>query len=110
MNRNLKGKRKFKELLLVEIDRSMNQIFGRATVKTVYYYLEKNYSLKLKDIPEKPKVFSKALQSMFGKLGAEVIESLLIKTVSSKFEVAYQKKEGYEFSDYMSELIRLDIT
>ena len=109
MIEKLKRKKKFKELLLSQIAKSINEIFGKDTAKTVYYYLEKNYSLKLEDIPEKPEVFSKALESMFGKLGAEVIETFLIKNVSSKFEVTYQRKEGYGFSDYVNELMHSGI-
>ncbi len=109
MIEKLKRKRKFKELLLSEIDESINQIFGKDTAKAVYYYLEENYSLKLADIPEKPKVFSEALESIFGKVGAEVIEALLIRDISSKFEVTHQRKEGCDFSDYVNELMRLGI-
>lgn len=96
---------KFKELLLSEIDGGMTDIFGKETAKAVYYHLDKNYSLKLEDIPRKPKIFSKALESIFGKLGAEVIEMSLIKNLSSKFKLKHQKKEELKFSDYMNELM-----
>lgn len=105
----LKRKRKFNVLLLSEIDESMNQFFGGDIANTVYYYLEKNYSLKREDIPEKPNLFSKALESMFGKLGAEVIETFLIMNLSSKFEVTHQRKKGYKFSDCINKLMRSSV-
>ena len=108
MIEKLKRKRKFKELLS-EIDKSINQLLGKNTAKTVYYYLKKNYSLKLEDIPQKPKVFSKALESMFGKVAAEVVEACLINNLSSKFEITYQRKENYKFSDYVNELLHSSI-
>lgn len=96
---------KFREVLLSEINKGMADIFGEETAKAVYYHLDKNYSLKLEDIPKKPKIFSKALKNMFGKVGAKVIEVSLIKNLSSKFNLKYQKQGSVKFSDYMNELV-----
>ena len=33
--------------------------------KVIYYYLEKNFGLKRKEIPKKPEIFSRGLNSIF---------------------------------------------
>lgn len=94
-----------KELFLSGMEDSINQILGKNVAKTVYYHLEKNYSLKLEDIPEKPEVFSEAIKNIFGQEGANVIEAFLIKELFTRFELVLQKKEDYKFSDYVYELL-----
>lgn len=75
------------------MDESLKSIFGRNATKAIYYHLEKSYLLKLEDIPEKPQAFSRAIEEMFGKVGAEVIATLLAKDLRKKLDVKGKGKE-----------------
>ena len=85
-------KDKFHKTLLSALDESMKSIFGESTVQAVYYHLEKRHLLKFEDIPEKPKTFAKAIKEMFGETGAELIETLLVKDLCTKFRVSDQRE------------------
>lgn len=82
----------------------MKNIFGETTAKAVYYHLQEGYLLKLEDIPEKPRAFAKAIKEIFGETGAEVIETLLVKDLCTKFGIKEQGKEIGNLVDCMGEL------
>jgi len=79
--------------LLTALDESMENIFGKSATRAVYYFLEENYSLKLEDIPEKPQIFAKAIEEIFGDTGANVIETLLVNDLLSQLGIKNQGKE-----------------
>jgi hypothetical protein len=90
--------------LLVTIDRSMRDIFGEETVDAVYYHLRKKHMVELEDIPEKPENFARAIKAIFGDTGADVIESLLVKSLCNEFGVTGQGKETAGLVDCLDEL------
>lgn len=90
--------------LLSALDESMKNIFGKTTAKAVYYHLQKQYLIKLEDIPEKPLTFTKAIRGIFGETGAEIIETLLVRDICTKFEIKGRKREVDNLADCMSEL------
>jgi hypothetical protein len=73
-------------VLLSVLDESMESIFGRSAAEAVFYHLEKCYILKHVDILEKPEVFSEAIEGMFGEVGAEVIEGLLVMDLLARLK------------------------
>ena len=105
MQRNLdKKKDEFYMKLLVTIDKSMRDIFGEETVNAVYYHLRKKHMVKLEDILEKPESFARAIKAIFGDTGADVIESLLVKSLSDELGVTGQRKETTGLVDCLDEL------
>lgn len=96
-------KHKPHKTLLSALDESMKNIFGESTAKAVYYHLKEGYLLKLEDIPKKPEAFAKAIKEMFGDTGAEVIETLLVKDLCTKFKIEGQKKEIDKLVDCLDE-------
>jgi len=84
---------KFHKILLSTLDESMKNIFGENTVKAVYHHLQEGYLLKLEDIPKKPQTFAEAIKEIFGETGAEVIETLLVKDLCTKFKIKGQRKD-----------------
>jgi adenylyl- and sulfurtransferase ThiI len=94
-------KRKAHENLLTTLDESMKNIFGKTTVEAVYYHLQKKYLIKLEDIPEKPHTFAKAIKEIFGEPGAEIIETLLVRDLCTKFGIKGQRKETDKLADCM---------
>lgn len=97
-----KGKN-FEKILLSVIDESMKQIFGESTTKSIYHYLENDYSLKYSDISQKPEVFAKCLEEIF-RSGSRVVEAVIISNLYSKIDLPCQKRQGQKFADYIAEL------
>jgi len=95
---------RFYRTLLSALDESMKNIFGENTAKAVYYHLREGYLLKLEDIPTKPQTFAKAIKEIFGETGAEVIETLLVKDLCTKFRIKGQRKDIDRLVDCMHEL------
>jgi hypothetical protein len=93
----------FEKMLLSVIDESMKQIFGEGTTKSIYHYLENDYSLKYPDIPQKPEVFAKGLEEIF-RSGSRVVEAVIISNLYSKIGLPCQKRKGQKFADYITEL------
>lgn len=97
-------KDRFYKTLLSALDESMKNIFGENTAKAVYYHLREGHLLKLEDIPKKPQTFAKAIKEIFGAPGAEVIETLLVKDLCTKFRIKGQRKDIDRLVDCMHEL------
>jgi len=68
------------------------QILGNGGKRVIYYYLEKNFMLKRKDIPKKPKKFLKGLDSMFGEQGKDLIEKWIVEKLKITFNLKQQSK------------------
>ncbi|MGQ9565513.1 MAG: NitrOD5 domain-containing protein [Candidatus Bathyarchaeales archaeon] len=90
--------------LVVALYASMENVFGKSAAKAVYHYLNKSYLLRPEEIPEKPQVFVKAIEEMFGERGAEVIEALLVKDLLAKLDVECQEKENNNLVDWLDKL------
>lgn len=100
---SLRKYKNFEKMLLSGIDESVKQIFGENVAKSIYHYLENDYSLKYSDIPQKPEIFAKYLEENFGS-GSRVIEAVIINNLYSKLGLPYQKRTGQKFADYIAEL------
>lgn len=99
----MKGKGKLDERLLKVIDAELKQIFGEVATSIIYNHLEKNYSLKREEIPEKLEVFARGLEEFLSS-GAQVVERIILKKIYSSFGFQCQVKKGYQFVDYITEL------
>lgn len=99
----MKNKDKFNKLLLKVIDEELKQIFGEAATLMIYSHLRKNYSLKREEIPDKLEIFVKGLEEFLSS-GAHVVEKMVLRKVYSSFGFQCLIKEGYSFTDYVSEL------
>ena len=91
------------DLLLNVIDETLKYVFKEPGAKVIYDYLRDQCHLKREEIAEKPEVFSAGLKRLL-KSGAVLIEKMILINLSSKLQLKYEEKEGYEFSDYIKEL------
>ena len=91
------------DLLLKVVDETLEQVFREIGTKVIYCFLENNSHLKREDIVDEPEAFSAGLERLLGS-GAPVIEKLILKNFYCKLELKFEEKEGYEFSDYITEL------
>lgn len=93
----------WKEFFAEVVDETLKQIFRDDGVKVIYDFLESHSSLRLKDIADKPEVFSASLKSLMVS-AAQVIEQIILKNFYSKLGLKFEEKQGYEFADYITEL------
>jgi len=82
----MKSEKEFNAQLLCAIDEALRQIFTDAAMKAIYDYLDKRYSLKREDIPERLDVFAQGLENFF-RSGALVVELVILKNLCSSFRV-----------------------
>lgn len=97
-------KDKCENALLSVLDESMESIFGRSAAEAVFYHLDKCYMLKPEDILAKPEVFSSAIQAMFGEVGAEVIETLLVRDLLSRLKQDCDREGADEIMGWLDRL------
>ena len=87
------------------IDETLKQVFKEDGAKVIYDFLENNSKLSLKDVSDKPEVFSSSLEMLMVS-AARVIEQLILKNLYSRLGRTFEEKDGYKFSDYIKELRR----
>jgi len=101
--RQLNTYKKFDKILLDVVDQGIRDILGETAVQFIYNYLERSFSLRRDDIPEKLEIFAEGLEEMLGS-GAKVVEKFVLRNIYFHFGVNYQEREGYRFSDYIREI------
>jgi hypothetical protein len=83
------------------MDNVLKEVLGEEPAELIIRYLEKESdSLKLE---RKAKKVEDALEEILG-AGSVTIKSLILKNLSFKLGSRFEKKEDYEFSDYLLEL------
>jgi hypothetical protein len=75
----------FNEILLESVDEAFLKM-GRETKHTILFYLEKLYNVDRDAIVKNPRLFEKALDSMF-RDGSWIVKKLIIETLYSKIGV-----------------------
>jgi hypothetical protein len=92
----------FKELLLEAVDTALSSL-GNSSKQAIYFYLEKNFTVKKQDIPNKIEEFITAIEEMFGH-GAKILEIEIMKhlyvKVGSDFEY-FPEKNDLLFVEYI---------
>jgi len=96
-------KEEFKKLLLETIDENLKQIFRETATHIIYQFLEKNYSLKREEIPEKLETFMDGLHEFF-RSGAYMIEQSILEELHVRLGLQYKSREGHRFMDYIDDL------
>lgn len=95
--------RSFDDLLLETIDEVLKEVFGDESAKIILQHVKKSGSLKWEENPKSAEVFVDALRKILG-AGSVPVENLILKSLYSKLELKFEKKEGYRFPDYAKEL------
>ena len=84
----------------------MKQPFTDRMNQNRWYYVHfliQNSNLKLKDIENKPEIFSASLEMLIVS-AARAIEQIILKNLYSGLGLEFEEKQGYEFADYILEL------
>lgn len=100
----LESRRKsdFKELLLEAVDAALSPL-GDSSKHAVYFYLEKNFTVKKQDIPNKIEEFTNAIEEILGH-GAKVLEIEIMKNLFAKIGSAFEyfpEKDDLLFVEYI---------
>lgn len=90
----------FRGILLESIEEGLG-ILGESVKQTVYYYMERNNSLRKRDIPLKLDEFSLALRTIFGSVGARFIENQILRNLYSKIGSRYTERGGLNFKQHV---------
>lgn len=77
--------------ILVCVDEVFKEL-GPSAAEALYYYLKNNFGLSRSEIPKRPKIFVKALYSIFGEKGAKFIEKICIEKLEQEFNLKIDKE------------------
>ena len=99
----VEGQKRLDDFFAETIDETLKQIFKEDGVKVIFEFLENNSNLSLKDLANKPEVFSAQLQKLMVS-AAQVVEQLILKNLYAAQGLDFEEKKGYTFSDYIREL------
>lgn len=91
----------FDNLFIEAVDEGLD-VLGESGRQMIFFHLEKSYSIKRHEIPQKPEAFAAGLENIFG-AGASVLEKLIVKSLYSKLGLKYEDKEDRPFADYVNE-------
>jgi len=89
----------FDEFFVEAVDEGL-RVLGESGKQMIFFYLEKNYSIKRHEIPKKSEAFALGLEKIF-QAGASVIEKLIMESLYSKLGLKYEEKKNYSFGDYV---------
>jgi hypothetical protein len=99
--RTLKGTRDFEKILLESIDEGL-KVLGESGKHMVFFYLERNCSIRKCDIPKNPEAFVRGLEKIFG-AGAPVLEKMILRCMYSKLGLKYEEGKEQRFIDCIKE-------
>jgi hypothetical protein len=91
----LLAKRDFDKLLLEAVDEGLSSL-GEPSKQAIYFHLERGFNVKKQEIPYKIEAFAKAIEKIFG-LGANFLESLIMKRLYEKIGGVFEWQESTEF-------------
>jgi hypothetical protein len=92
----------FEQILLSTIDESLMSL-GEGCRAILYKYLASALSLRKDQIPTRLEGFTGAVREIF-RLGARVIESLILKTLCEQLDIDYSILKDMEFQTAIEEI------
>ena len=93
------------EKLTLAVEQGLS-VLGETVSQTIFYNLEKKYSLKKPDILKKPDRFIEALKDMFDS-GAATIERLIIRSICARTGLEADKLKDYTLSHCIKQARRI---
>jgi hypothetical protein len=92
----------FDDALIQAVDEGLMS-FGEPVSKIIYFHLKNKYSIKREDIPNKPEIFIRAIQSLLG-MGASSIAILVLKILCKKYGLNYEFLSHRDFQGDIEEI------
>lgn len=96
----------FEKLLLEAIDESFSSL-GESAKRSIYFRLEKSFSIKKENIPNRLVAFAQAIEKIFGS-GANLLEISIMKKLHEKVGTNFEwdKLKSFGFAGYITETKR----
>jgi hypothetical protein len=77
------------------------KVLSESGRQMLFFHLEKSYSIKRHEIPEKPEAFAAGLKKIFG-AGSLVLEKLIVKNLYSQLGLKFEDKRDYTIADFLN--------
>lgn len=103
MNLNSRVNPKSFESTLLELVHEELMVLGESPRAAIYFRMERDYSLKKDEIPQRLADFSAAIRKIFGQ-AAPVIERLILRALCKEFNVNYESVKHNEFQSVVEEV------
>jgi hypothetical protein len=84
-------KMKFEKLLIKSVDDSLKDTFGETAAEIIYRHLERQHSLKQREIPKKLDAFIEGLEEFLSS-GATVVEGMVLEKLCSNLGIERPSK------------------
>lgn len=91
-----------RRILARSIETALDSL-GEKVGQVILYHIEKEYSLKVNDMIDRPESFVEALQDMFGD-GAFTLEQMVVETILQNIPVAKENMQTRRFCRLMTGL------
>jgi len=99
-------KSSFNRILVEVVGEVINRLLGEPVASILLYHLEKDFSLRIEDIPEKPERFEYAMKDLFHE-SAHIIEEKIIEELYRRLDLNYRRVEGQGFAECIKEAKKL---
>jgi hypothetical protein len=95
------SKRDFEKYVVEAVDESLSSL-GNSSKQAIYFHLEKSFSIKRQEIPNRINDFADALEKIFG-LGANFLEILIIERLNEKTgqNIKHQAPKSLTLAEYV---------
>ena len=91
------------DLIQDTVEAVLLDILGEEPLKNILLYMQKNYSLGWKDIPDRPQDFAKALHDILGG-GSCLIENMIIDEICLEVGLEPKWRKSHKFSSRINEI------
>ncbi|MEM2123260.1 MAG: hypothetical protein QXE79_06450 [Candidatus Bathyarchaeia archaeon] len=90
----------FHSILLEAVDEGLLAL-GESVRQAIYRHMDKRYSIRREELPDKAGEFAIALRDMLG-AGSEVLLRFMARRLYIKLKLGYEEKPGWGFLDYVN--------
>jgi hypothetical protein len=94
------GPAEFHDVLLEAVDEGLLAL-GESVRQAIYRHMDRRYSIRREDLPEKADEFAEALRDMLG-AASEVLLKYMARRLYAKLKLGYEEKPGWSFLDYVN--------
>ena len=94
------GPAEFHDVLLEAVDEGLLAL-GESVRQAIYRHMDRRYSIRREDLPEKAGEFAEALRDMLG-AASEVLLKYMARRLYAKLKLGYEEKPDWSFLDYVN--------
>lgn len=99
-----KHNEEYESIITEAVDKTLNQVLGSTAANVIYFYLEKDHSIKKNEIPEKLESFCEAIQEYLS-TGASMVEEQILRNINLDARLDEEEDSPTMFADRLKTLI-----